>query len=101
MKLTANDRITALTLFPKQESLAKMKIFNSDKKKIGLNEEELKLYVDPSGVKLTKAGMEEEVEIDISATTQTELKSALEQLAKSKKIEDMHLSLCEKFEITE
>lgn len=101
MKLTALERIVCLQLFPqKGASLAKARIFRADKDKLGLTEEELKKYSKDNGT-FTDLGMKEEVEIEVSATTQKELKSELEKLVSGKNVEDRHINLCDKFEVSD
>ena len=99
MKLTVLERLTALSILPKEGNFVTLKILQKLKESLALNEKEIKEFeIKQDNVQVVwNAKGNEEREIEIGEKATDLIVEALKKLDDEKKLTEQHFTLYEKF----
>ena len=102
MKLAIGERLMLLNLLPPEGDLTSIKIVRKLRESLSFNEDELEEY----NIKVLDGGRiswdsQEEKDIEVRAKARSLILKALHDLDEKGKVTEQHLSLFEKFEISE
>ncbi len=104
MKLTVLERVTLMQILPGEDNLVTMRIVRELKNECSLGEDEMKkLKVVQKGDQFQwddKIDNKNPKDVPIGLKATEIIVEALKKLIESKKIEDRHIDLCERFEVS-
>ena len=103
MKLGVFDRLMILNNLPAEGNLTTIKIVRELREALSFTEDEHAMlnFVTEDGVVRWSGPQDYEVEIPIGAKGSEMIRKAFEALSKEEKLTVQHLSVCEKFGVTE